>query len=70
MREQLLERMKHTADSYTQQLGQLAKHVDKMQDYNTAVIAEAVTTSGCGIVDALNNLSLILLELLPEEAQP
>lgn len=70
MREQLLERMKHTADSYTRRLGHLAKHVDKMQDYNTAVIVEAVTTSGCGIVDALNNLSLILLELLPKEAQP
>ena len=64
---QLLERIQHTADSYTQQLGRVAKHLDKMQDYNAAVVVEAVTTSGCGIVDALNNIALVLCEMLPKE---
>lgn len=65
--EQLLEMIKHTADSYSQQLERFAKHLDKMQDYNTAVVVEAVTISGCGIVDALNNIAIILCEMLPKE---
>lgn len=39
----------------------------EMNDYNSAAIAEAVLVVGSGVMDALNNIALIMCEMLPKE---
>lgn len=66
-REQLYQRMKHAAETHTNNIKDMAKYMSNMGSYDNAAIAHAITLSGSGIADALNNIALILCEMLPKE---
>lgn len=66
---QLLKRLDELAKGQSNNAAQVIGHMKDIDDYNEFVATEAMLTVGSGIIDSLNNLSLILLELLPKEEQ-
>lgn len=65
--EQMLKRIKNSAEIYVDKMDKMAVHANKIQNYDSVVLVEAISVSGSGIVDALNNIAIILCETLPKE---
>lgn len=66
-KEQLLKRIKNSVETYVDKLDKMGCHSSKMLNYDSVMLVEAISVSACGIVDALNNIAIILCETLPKE---